>query len=464
MVILGLTGGIAMGKSTVSAHLLTLGAAVHDSDECVHRIYRTEEACTALSNRFGTGVIGASGVDRQKLSELLVSLDPGAKTQAFADLNAIVHPLVEKDRREFVETTAAKRECWLCVLDVPLLFESGLHRQVDSIVVVSAPPEFQRERCLAREGMTVEKFESIMARQADDAFRRENCDFLVDSSIGIPAMKAQIAEVVESLARGSQTAPTAYSVPLTPVFTDWAQKAGSSVAAVTFDLDDTIWSTMPPILRACDRLCRLLEAAVGESVTHDEVHKAMAQAAEACPWIQHDMTAQRAEGLRVLLTERGLDAEQVAEITDRAMAAFCASRSDVIEDLYEDSLRTLRTLRESGLVVGAITNGNFEMDLCPVVAGCFDFCVTAGDCGEMKPGIVPFLMASSRAGVPVGQIVHVGDSVPNDLKGALGCGIRAVLLDREGIHNGSESLPKPDPDKWAVVTSLDEVLGVLQQW
>ena len=248
IVVVGLTGGIGMGKSTLASHFRRLGVRVWDADSAVHRIYAPSGAAVVpLQQEFGDAVIGAAGgVDRGALSTLIKgSADKGASI--FAALERIVHPLVQSERRDFV-AAAEKEGEWLCVVDVPLLLEgvkddlvvqggeggvpgggaalaaakaeSGCGSEgkavgggtgsgsgsdgggstgveagtdvsdarrsaireklgVDAVVLVSCPEALQRDRCLARAGMTAEKLAAIRARQLPDAVKRRYADYVV---------------------------------------------------------------------------------------------------------------------------------------------------------------------------------------------------------------------------------------------------------------------------------------------
>jgi dephospho-CoA kinase len=191
MLVIGLTGSIGMGKSTAAARFRELGIAVCDADAEVHKLYEGP-AVAAIEAAFpGTAANGK--VDRQKLAQILIA-DPAR----FARLEAIVHPLVQEAERRFLQTEAA-RGASMAVLEIPLLLEAGGHGRVDTVVVVSAPPELQRERVLARPGMTLEKLEQILARQLHDSEKRARADFIVDTGGTIAESAAQVDKIVESL-------------------------------------------------------------------------------------------------------------------------------------------------------------------------------------------------------------------------------------------------------------------------
>jgi dephospho-CoA kinase len=170
MRIVGLTGGIATGKSTATKALRRLGIPVHDSDVVVHRLLgRNGRAVPAIEKEF-PGVVINGAVDRAALGARVFA-DPAA----LARLEAIVHPLVREETKRFLRQ-AARRGADLVVLDIPLLFEGGSWRDVDFILVTSAPRFLQLQRALRRAGMTVAKLDGIRARQASDAVRKRHAD------------------------------------------------------------------------------------------------------------------------------------------------------------------------------------------------------------------------------------------------------------------------------------------------
>jgi dephospho-CoA kinase len=198
MLVIGLTGSIGMGKSTVAARLRSLGFAVFDADAEVHRLYEGP-AVAAIEAAF-PGSTDGRRVDRQKLSQALL-----AKPQDFPRLEAIVHPLVFAAEREFLRAEAA-RGASLAVLEVPLLLESGRPPRVDATIVVSAHADLQRERVLRRPGMSIEKLEQVLARQMPDAEKRARADFIVDTSGTFAGTDAQVDQIVESLQDRKATA------------------------------------------------------------------------------------------------------------------------------------------------------------------------------------------------------------------------------------------------------------------
>eukprot|EP00928_Gymnodinium_smaydae_P028737 TRINITY_DN21845_c0_g4_i1.p1 TRINITY_DN21845_c0_g4~~TRINITY_DN21845_c0_g4_i1.p1 ORF type:complete len:281 (+),score=67.15 TRINITY_DN21845_c0_g4_i1:66-845(+) len=202
--IVGLTGGIGMGKSTVSKWFQSLGVPVDDADATVHRLYAPGGAAVEpIRAAFGDGVIENDGVNRAKLSSHVVG---AANAENMKRLEAIVHPLVSAARTSFVERVTREKEA-LAVLDIPLLFESGLERLCDLVVVVSAPAALQRERVLARANMPVEKFEAILAKQLPDALKRKSADVIIDTGASLESTEAEVAAFVERTRRAVAAEP-----------------------------------------------------------------------------------------------------------------------------------------------------------------------------------------------------------------------------------------------------------------
>jgi dephospho-CoA kinase len=192
MFILGLTGSLGMGKSTTAGFFAEAGVPVHDADAVVHRLYESE-AVPAIEAAF-PGTTTAGTVDRIKLAARVLD-DPAALQR----LEAIVHPLVRAAETRFL-AEARKRGAPVVVLDIPLLFETASHRRVDAIVVVSAPGEIQRQRVLARPGMTADKLDALLARQMADSEKRGRADFVVDTSRGFDAARMQVQEILRAVA------------------------------------------------------------------------------------------------------------------------------------------------------------------------------------------------------------------------------------------------------------------------
>ena len=195
MIILGLTGSIAMGKSTAAAMFRNLRVPVHDSDAEVHRVLAPGGRAVAPVEAAFPGVAVDGGVDRAQLRERVF-----VNAAALARLEAIIHPMVAEMRRRFL-VRGASRRLSLVVLDIPLLFETGNDRYCDATVVVSAPRFLQEARVLARAGMTRETLAGILARQMPDGEKRRRADFVVPSNLGRAVTLRRLKEIVKLLAR-----------------------------------------------------------------------------------------------------------------------------------------------------------------------------------------------------------------------------------------------------------------------
>ncbi|HVL72692.1 MAG TPA: dephospho-CoA kinase [Beijerinckiaceae bacterium] len=190
--VLGLTGSIGMGKSTTAALFRRAGAPVDDADAAVHALYRGEAAPLVEAAFPGTVVEGV--VDRAALSKAVLG-DP----ERIARLEGIVHPLVRRRRDRFLAEAAASGAA-VAVLDIPLLLETGGDRDCDAVLVVTAPEAVQRQRVLARPGMTTEKLAAILAKQMPDREKRRRAHFLVDTGRGFEAAERQVRDILRALA------------------------------------------------------------------------------------------------------------------------------------------------------------------------------------------------------------------------------------------------------------------------
>ena len=192
MILVGLTGSIGMGKSTTTRMFADAGAHVYDADAEVHRLYTEDRPAIEKVEGAFPGVTATGVVDRAALGTQVLG-----NPEALGRLNAIVWPLMADARAAFLSKARAEAE--VAVLDIPLLFETGGERNVDVTVVVSAPAELQRERVMARPGMTEAKFEAILAAQMPDAEKRARADFVVDTSLGLGAAKARVDDIMRDL-------------------------------------------------------------------------------------------------------------------------------------------------------------------------------------------------------------------------------------------------------------------------
>ena len=196
MIILGLTGSIGMGKSTTAKLFAEAGVPVYDADAVVHRLYEGE-AAAAIEEAF-PGTIVEGKVDRARLSSRVVH-DPAAMKR----LEGIVHPMLGASRQRFLDD-AERSGARVAVVDVPLLYETGGEKRVDAVVVVTTTPEVQRERILARENMSSEKLDAILARQLPDSEKRARADFIVDTSHGVDPVRARIRDILDQAVKMPQ--------------------------------------------------------------------------------------------------------------------------------------------------------------------------------------------------------------------------------------------------------------------
>jgi dephospho-CoA kinase len=192
MIRIGLTGSIGMGKSTVAAMFAGEGVPVFDADAAVHALQGPGGAVVEAIEAAFPGSTGPAGVDRAKLGAAILGDDAAMKR-----LEAIVHPAVRAERARFLADHA---DAPMVVFDIPLLFETGGEKTVDSIVVVSAPAEIQRARVLARPGMTEAKFAAILARQMPDADKVARADHVIPTGGSFAETRAAVRAVIACLA------------------------------------------------------------------------------------------------------------------------------------------------------------------------------------------------------------------------------------------------------------------------
>ena len=193
MIVVALTGSVGMGKSSTAAMFAEAGVPVYDADEEVRRLYAPGGAAVAKVETEFPGVVVDGGIDRGRLGERVLG-----NPAALAKLNSIVHPLMGEARAEFFRR-AKDAEAPIVVLDIPLLFETGGDRNVDKVVVVSAPADMQRRRVLGRPGMTEAKFAALLAAQVPDAEKRARADFVVDTSQDFDHARRQVKAILDAL-------------------------------------------------------------------------------------------------------------------------------------------------------------------------------------------------------------------------------------------------------------------------
>ncbi len=187
----GLTGSIGMGKSAVAAMLVKAGVPLFDADAAVHRLQGPGgRALPAIEAAF-PGTTGPRGLDRAKLGAIVF-----AHPHRRRELEAIIHPMVQQDRHEFLRRYRSRP---LVILDIPLLFETHGERRLDGVIVVSAPAWKQRRRVLARPGMTEAKFRAILRLQMPDALKRGKADHIIDTGTTFHRTRGQVRALLACL-------------------------------------------------------------------------------------------------------------------------------------------------------------------------------------------------------------------------------------------------------------------------
>lgn len=194
MIVLGLTGSIGMGKSTTAQMFREAGVPVWDADAAVHQLYGAGGAAVGPIGQAFPGAVRHGVVDRAALSDLLK-----ADAAAWKRLEAIVHPLTRASQQGFLRKhlEAGAR---VVLLDIPLLMETGQDKFMDAVVVVSAPAIVQRERVMARLGMTADRFDAILAKQTPDAEKRRRADFVINTALGLDEARRQVRAILAAIA------------------------------------------------------------------------------------------------------------------------------------------------------------------------------------------------------------------------------------------------------------------------
>ncbi|HEY5712242.1 MAG TPA: dephospho-CoA kinase [Allosphingosinicella sp.] len=197
MIVLGLTGSIGMGKSTVAKMFVDEGVPLFDADAAVHRLQgRDGELVDEIEAAF-PGTTGPDGVNRTTLAERVL-----AEPENLRRLEALIHPAVAREREAFI---GANLDAPVVVLDIPLLFEKGGESWVDRIAVVSADPEVQRMRTLQRPGMTPEKFLNILSHQMPDSEKRARADFVIPTDCSLEETRASVRHILACLGAGGDS-------------------------------------------------------------------------------------------------------------------------------------------------------------------------------------------------------------------------------------------------------------------
>jgi len=188
---LGLTGSIGMGKSTTAAMFVEQGVPVWDADSAVATLYLAGGAGAKAIAKLVPDAVDETGVNRPKLRAAIQ-----ADNALLGQIEAVIHPLMFADRQAFF---AKHQNDDIILFDLPLLFETGAENWMDGVLVVSASPEIQRERVLARPGMTPEFYENILSRQVPDAEKRAKADWVIDTSHGLDAARQQVLALLSEL-------------------------------------------------------------------------------------------------------------------------------------------------------------------------------------------------------------------------------------------------------------------------
>jgi dephospho-CoA kinase len=188
---LGLTGSIGMGKSVTAQMFRDEGVPVYDADATVHTLYQGRAA--PLIEAAFPGTVKDGAVDRSELSKRVLT-----DSKAMRRLEDVIHPLVREEEEMFLDKARAE-VAKLVVLDIPLLFETGANLRVDKILVVTADPDTQRARVLARPGMSEDKLQAILARQTPDAEKRRRADYVINTSIGLDFARAEVRKIIDRL-------------------------------------------------------------------------------------------------------------------------------------------------------------------------------------------------------------------------------------------------------------------------
>lgn len=195
IIVIGLTGSIGMGKSTVAGMLMELGVPVHDSDEQVHKLMAPNGKANApIGEKFPQAYdIEKGEIDRKALGKIIFHDDDERKK-----LEGILHPLVREAQAEFIDRNH-KAGVQIVALDIPLLYETEREKDLDYVMVVSAPAEIQRNRVLARDNMTEEKFDAILKTQMPDEHKRERADYIIDSGVDMDQMSNIVEDVINEI-------------------------------------------------------------------------------------------------------------------------------------------------------------------------------------------------------------------------------------------------------------------------
>lgn len=194
MIVIGLTGGIAMGKTEVARIMASQGIAVFDSDSQVHQFYASAEGLRLIGGLVPEAIIDGK-VDRERLSKRILG-----DAALLKQLECGVHAEIRRRRDSFIATERARGRT-MAVVDVPLLFETGAERDVDTTIVVSAREDLQRERAMKRPGMTAEKLDMIIKRQMPDAEKRQRANHVIETNGSLEDLRERVLETLHEIKR-----------------------------------------------------------------------------------------------------------------------------------------------------------------------------------------------------------------------------------------------------------------------
>ena len=415
-----------------------MGFKVFDADAAVHELYGEGGEAVVPIGRIWPDVIVSNSVNRPKLAEKVIS-----NPSILSELESIVHPLVSKRRRSFYEKAGVEREL-LVVYDIPLLLENRDKHDVDYVLVATASSEVQRARVLGRIGMSVEKFEAILKKQMPDEEKRKLADFLINTDFPTKTCaKAQVARVVENLVQTHRENFQSWksrpfsvlsisretSVGVMKESAEAEFKLSDHFDLVAFDLDDTLVPTLEPVNRGLEALNNFVRENMPKSASaiSCRLREEIKSIAASNPLIAHDLTELRMQAMQLIAKDFGEE-----YFVQEAMERFLAARSDIIPSLYADVMPCLDWIRNQGVKIALLTNGNADLDMCGSQEFRDRFCVVvrAGDVGAKKPSIVPFISVVQLAEVPPSRILFVGDSFSCDIVGSKTVGMCAALLVR----------------------------------
>jgi dephospho-CoA kinase len=198
MLRVGLTGGIASGKTTVGAMFVELGCHLIDSDSITHQLFEPGQATRdSVIREFGPRVVAPDGtIDRRVLGEIVFK-DPGERSK----LNAIVHPAVIRRQQDWLKEVEARDPAAIAIVDATLMIEIGTYKTYDKVVVVFCPPEIQRQRLRLRSTLTDQQIESRIESQMPMAEKVKYADYVVDNSGSLDRTREQVQEIYQQLRR-----------------------------------------------------------------------------------------------------------------------------------------------------------------------------------------------------------------------------------------------------------------------